>query len=78
MKPTVGEIDHKFGSMLVESNASRAKLFEFVEIMRHERENKSLYDARQFCERIRVLYQLATSHETMATNTCHFIKYCNL
>ena len=78
MKPTVGEIDHKFGSMLVESNASRAKLFEFVEIMRHERENKSLYDAWQFCEGIRVLYQLATSHETMATNTCHFIKYCNL
>jgi hypothetical protein len=39
----------KFGSTVVESNASRAKLLEFVETLRHECENKSLYKAWQFC-----------------------------
>ena len=44
----VGEINHKFGLMVVESDASRAKLFEFVETFMHECENKSLYEAWQF------------------------------
>ena len=34
----------KFGSTVVECDASRAYLFDFVETTRHECENKSLYE----------------------------------
>ena len=40
----IGEIDHT----VVASNASRAKLLQCVETLRHECENKSLYEAWQF------------------------------
>ena len=39
----------KFRFTVVESDASRAELLEFVETLRHECENKSLYEAWQFC-----------------------------
>lgn len=39
----------KFGLMLVESDASRANLLEFVETLKHECENKSFYEAWWFC-----------------------------
>jgi hypothetical protein len=42
----VGELDHKI--WIVESDASRAELLEFVETLRHECENKSMYEAWQF------------------------------
>ena len=35
--------------MAAESNASRAELLEFVETLRHDYENKSLYEAWHFC-----------------------------
>jgi hypothetical protein len=45
-----------FGLMVVESDVSRAKLLEFVETLRHECENKSLYEAWQFCGGINEWY----------------------
>ena len=50
--------------MVFENNASRAKLLEFVETLRQECENKSLYEARQFCGDINDWY----------TNWPHLIK----
>ena len=38
----------KIGLTPVECNASRAELLKFVETLRHEFENKSLYEARHF------------------------------
>jgi hypothetical protein len=38
----------KFGSRTIESDASRDELLEFVETLRQECENKSLYEAWQF------------------------------
>ena len=46
----------KFRFTAVESDASRAKLLEFVETLRHECENKSLYEAWQFCGGINEWY----------------------
>jgi hypothetical protein len=46
----------KFGLTVVESDASRAELLEFVETLRHECENKSLYEAWQFCGAINEWY----------------------
>ena len=37
-----------FGLTAVESDANRTELLEFVETLRHECENKSLYEAWQF------------------------------
>ena len=48
----VREIDHT----TVESNASRAKLLEFVESLRHECENISLHETWQFCGGINEWY----------------------
>ena len=48
----------KFGLMAVESDASRAELLEFVETLRHECENKSLYEAWQFCGGINEWYTI--------------------
>ena len=41
----VRDIDHKFGLMAVESDASKVELFEFVETLRHRSKNKPLYEA---------------------------------
>jgi len=38
--------------MTLKSDASRVKLFKFVKTLRHECENKLLYEAWQFCEGI--------------------------
>jgi hypothetical protein len=46
----------KFGLTVVESVASRVELFEFVETLRHECENESLYEAWQFCGGINKAY----------------------
>ena len=44
-----GKIDSFFGFIVVESNASRIQMLEFVRPLRLECENKSLYDAWSFC-----------------------------
>ena len=54
--------------MDVDNNARRAQLLEFVEALRHECENKLLYEAWQSCGDINewYIYQLATFHEILA------------
>ena len=57
--------------MVVESSASRAELLEFVQTLRHKCENKSLYEAWQFCGGIN---EMATSHENLAKNYLPFLE----
>ena len=54
--------------MAVECDASRAELLEFVETSRHECENKSLYEAWQFCRGINEWY----------TNQPHLMKLSSI
>lgn len=44
-KVMTGEFYYKFGLTIVESDASRAELLEFVDTLRHELENKFLHKA---------------------------------
>ena len=44
------ELIINIGLTTVESDASRAELLEFVKTLRHECENKLLYETWQFCE----------------------------
>lgn len=48
-KQWLERLNIKFGSMALGSDARRARLLVFVETLRHECENKSLYEACQFC-----------------------------
>ena len=58
----------------VENDASRVELLEFVESLRYECGNKSLYEAWQICGGINKWYTkiLATSHETLAKKYLSF------
>ena len=47
-EPWLERLIMKFALMVIESNESRAELLEFVETMRHECENESLFEAWQF------------------------------
>ena len=69
---------------MVESDARRGYLLEFIETLRHECENKSLTRHSNFvwASKSGMVYQLFTSHETLTQKknkkTCHSLKYSNL
>ena len=69
----------KSRSTTVESNASRAKLLEFVKTLKYEYENKSLYKAWQLRGDINEWYtNWPHLMKLWQKNTCHSLKYCNL
>ena len=75
----VGEIDHKIWIDGIESDASRTNFLEFVEILRHRCENKSLYDAWQFCGGINEWHaNWPHPMKLWQNNTCHSLEYYNL
>ena len=72
-----------FGLMAVESDANRTELLEFVETLRHACENKSLYEAWQFCGGINGWYTnwphlMKLWQKNKNKNKMSFLKCCKL
>ena len=65
----------KFGLTTVENDASRAKLLDFWKTLRHECENKPLYEAWWFCGGHERVGHISWNFGKIY---CHSLKYCNL